>query len=153
MQTKSIEKRNRRRGTIAVELALATPLLVLMMVGAGDFARIFYHSIALANASGTGAFYGSQGHVESARFSDINTMSTDDASNLKYVTANAELVCDCPDSSPGTFISCTDGGCGAYGYPRAYSKTTVQQTFEPMIPWPGVPNPVLITKRTFTRVQ
>ncbi len=153
MQTKSIEKRNRRRGTTTVELAVVTPLLLLMMVGAADFARIFYHSITLANASGTGAFYGSQGHIQSASFSDISAVSRDDARNLDNVSTEAELFCDCPDSTPGSSVDCTDGDCGAYGYPRAYSLSTVQQTFEPMIPWPGIPNSVVITQRTYMRVQ
>ena len=105
-----------------------------MMVGAADFARIFYHTITLANASGTAAFYGSQGHIESVNFSDIGTVAAGDARNLAGVTANAELFCDCPTSTGGAGVDCTDGDCGAYGYPRSYSKTSVQQTFELMLP-------------------
>lgn len=153
MKTTIIGTHSRRRGATTVELAIATPLLMLMMVGAADFARIFYHSITLANASGTGAFYGSQGHVQAASFNKISTVARDDARNLENVSARAELVCDCPDSTPGSFVDCTDAVCNSYGYPRAYSKTTVQQEFSPMIPWPGIPNPVVITQRTYTRVQ
>ena len=142
-----------RRGTTTVALAATLPLLVLMMVGAADFARIFYHTITLANASGTAAFYGSQGHIESVSFGDIGTVAAGDARNLAGVTANAELFCDCPTSTGGAGVDCTDGDCGAYGYPRSYSKTSVQQTFELMLPWPGVPNPVAITQQTYTRVQ
>ena len=46
------KKRKRATGAVVVELAVAVPLLFLMMAGAADFARVFHYAIAVANASG-----------------------------------------------------------------------------------------------------
>ena len=54
---RDITERNRKRrlGPATIEFAL----LMLMMVGAADFARVFYHAVEVTNASGTGSFGGS----------------------------------------------------------------------------------------------
>ncbi len=151
MQRNASENRKRRSGTITMELGLVAPLLMLMMAGAADFARVFYHSITVANASGTGAFYGAQNTVKSANYSSIQTVATNDAADLENVSATATLYCDCPDG--GGIAACLDGDCGAYGSRRVYSKVIVQQTFEPLLPWPGIPESVVATRETYIRVQ
>lgn len=150
MQPNVIKNRKRRSGTITMELGLAAPLLMLMMAGAADFARVFYHSITVASASGTGAFYGAQTTVKSADYSSIQTAAANDATDLENVTVTAGLYCDCPD---GSAAACLDGDCGAYGSRRVYSKVIVQQTFEPLLPWPGIPESVVATRETYIRVQ
>ena len=47
------------RGSALVELAVTLPLLVLLVVGVADLARVFYVSMALTNAARAGAQYGS----------------------------------------------------------------------------------------------
>ena len=37
--------RKRRKGSVMTEFALLAPLLMLMMAGAADFARVLYHAI------------------------------------------------------------------------------------------------------------
>lgn len=142
--------RSKRRGSMSVEFGLLSPLLMLMMVGAADFARIFYHAITISNAAEVGSLWGTQGNVQSVSYDAINTVVTNDASDLSGVTPDAAVYCDCPD---GQEVSCTEGDCGAYGLPRLYSQVTATQTFEPIVPWPGIPNPVVITRTTYIRVQ
>ena len=113
MQRNALKNRKHRSGTITMELGLAAPLLMLMMAGAADFARIFYHSITVAHASGTGAFYGAQSTTKSASYSSIETAATNDAEDLEDVSVTATLYCDCPDG--GGTAACLDGDCGAYG--------------------------------------
>lgn len=48
-----------RRGTAAVEFAIVLPLLVTVFLGATDFGRFSYSSIAIANAARSGAAYAS----------------------------------------------------------------------------------------------
>jgi Flp pilus assembly protein TadG len=48
----------RRRGAAAVEFAVVLPLLVTFLLGATDFGRFSYTSIAVANAARAGAAYG-----------------------------------------------------------------------------------------------
>ena len=46
------------RGASIVELAVALPVIVLLVIGAADFARVFYMAIELQNAARAGAQYG-----------------------------------------------------------------------------------------------
>ena len=145
-------KRRRNAGAVVVELAVAVPLLFLMMAGAADFARVFNYAITVANASGSGSLWGAQSAVKSVSYSDVQLAATDDAVDLGGASASAEIFCDCPDAS-GTGIDCIEGTCTDYGKPRVFSKTTVQYTFEALLPWPGIPNPVVVTREHYQRVQ
>ena len=149
------DNRKRKSGVMTVEFAVTGPLLVLMMVGAADFSRMFFHATTVAGASGTGSFWGAQNIIKAVRNDTIEAMAEDDAANLTDVTVTPELFCDCPDgSSGGTMVPCSTLQCDSgYGPPRVYAKTTVEQTFEVVLPWPGVPNPVAVHRETFTRVQ
>ena len=51
---------SRERGLSMVEMAFLVPLLLLLMIGVGDFGRIMYHGITLTHAARSGAAYGSQ---------------------------------------------------------------------------------------------
>lgn len=156
------QDRSKLGGAITVELALTVNLLILMMVGAADFSRIFFNAITVGNASGTASFFGSQDAIKSVSFSSIDGVVTDDTADVEGVSSTPTLYCDCPDTSgsgvsgsgtTGRQVDCIEGDCGAYGAPRVYSKVKVQQMFEPLLPWPGVPNPVVLTRETYTRVR
>ena len=140
---------------ITVELAAVAPLLMLMMVGAADFSRVFYHAIEVSNASGTGSFYGSGSTIRAASTDLIEEIAQEDAGDLSGVTVTSSSFCDCPDNTSGVngAVSCIDTTCTGFGLPRVYSRVTVQQTFELLIPWPGVPNPVTLSRESFFRVQ
>ena len=132
------------------EFALLAPLLMLMVAGAADFGRVFYHAITIINSSEVGSFWASQSNVSAVLYTQINQVAEHDAGDLEGVSSTSSIYCDCPD---GVEVDCLTGSCTDYGLPRLYSRTLVQQTFEPMIPWPGIPNPVVVAKETFVRVQ
>ncbi len=142
--------RKGRKGSVITEFALLTPVLMLMMAGAADFARLLYHAVTIISASEAGSLWGSQSNVYSVLHTQINEFAELDAGDLEGVSSTSSIYCDCPD---GAEVDCLTESCGEYGLPRLYSRTLVQQTFEPMIPWPGIPNPVVIGKETFIRVQ
>ena len=145
----------RKKGSVTVELALTAPLLMLMMVGATDFARAFYHAVEVVNASGTGAFFGSGSVVRAGTFGKILEVSEDDAADLQNVIVTPRFYCDCPGNTQGRVneVDCDDDTCGSYGDPRFYSEVTVEQTFDPIFPWPGVPNPIRVSRTSYFRVQ
>jgi len=55
-----------RKGQSAAELAFVAPALVLLLVVAADFARLFFVSISVVNAARAGAQYGSQSVITAA---------------------------------------------------------------------------------------
>ena len=143
-------KRNAKRGTATVELAVAGITLLLLTLGAADFGRIFYHAVELANAAGTGAFYGAQSNVSSGAFLQMQQAAKSDAADLKGITATAGRYCDCPD---GTRVDCTSGSCPNYRAPRIYVSTQVQENFQPLVSYPGIPGSVLVGRKAYMRVQ
>src|SRR4051812_37857246 len=76
------------RGSALVELAFCLPVLILTFVGAADFARVFYTSIALNNAARAGAQYGAAGLANSGDTSGMQSAATG-AVNITGVSAVA----------------------------------------------------------------
>lgn len=57
---RAADGRGSERGQSMVELAVLLPLLVLMTLGAADFARLFSAEVRVANAAREGARYGAR---------------------------------------------------------------------------------------------
>jgi Flp pilus assembly protein TadG len=123
-----------------VELAIAVPILALLMLGAVDFGRVYYHALTTTNAAGTAAFYGSRSNIQTGHFTEMTEAARQDARDAGAVTATAERFCQCPD---GAAVDCVTGGCAGYGAPRVYVRCRVRQTFPLLVPYPGMPRPTV----------
>lgn len=85
------------RGAALVELALITPIFLLLMMGSVELGRIAYYSIEVENAARAGAAYASfnlqnanlTGSVQQAAKNDAP-----DVSNLIVVTQGSQCVCE-----------------------------------------------------------
>src|SRR5262245_27490241 len=108
------------RGGALVELAFALPILVLIMVAAIDFARIFYTGMSLMNAARAGAQYGAGSLSNSVNTTTMETTATN-AVNITGVTADASRCCQCATNA-GVFSAtvppndCTYTCSGAGGH-------------------------------------
>ena len=146
--------KNRKAGNAKVEFAIAGPVLLIMMLGAGDFARAFYHAITLVNAAETGAMFGSRNVIYSGHLGEDGGMADaakQDAKDLPAVTAMGSRYCDCPG---GGKVDCITGACAGYGPPRVYVSTEARQTFKTAAPYPAVvPSNLLLKRTAFMRVQ
>ena len=147
---KQFTRRTGRSGTIMVELALVAPLLLLMVAGGADFARVYFNSVTLSNAAGAGAFYGSQSNVYSVHDTQMQQVAQNDANDLGAITTSSSHYCDCPN---GTKVDCITGSCPNYGAPRVYVSTHAEKTFKPLLPFPGVPRSVKAGRTAYFRVQ
>ncbi len=143
-----------RHGSATVEFALTLPLLFLLCMGTTDFGRLFYNAVTVANAAGTGAFYGTRNNIYATDRAGMEAAARNDAKNLQSVTATADFFCDCPNNpGPSSGVNCITGTCGTYGYPRLYVRTNVRQTFETIGPYPGIPSSTVVGRDGFMRVQ
>jgi Flp pilus assembly protein TadG len=123
-----------RRGAAAVELALVLPLLGLLLLGAMDFARMFYHYSIVTNAARNGALYASDPLA---------------AAESPYTSIQDAALADATDVSPAPTVSSTSG-TDADGNP--YTDVTVTYTFSTLINYPGIPNPVNLGRTVRVRV-
>ena len=132
-----------------VEFAIMTPILLMLTLGATDFARVFVESQALAGSSHSGSTYGARRHIDSVDYAEIKARALAGADGA---TAAAELFCDCPDN-PGVSVSCTNGTCGTYGSPRTYVKTTIEKPFSTLAKYPGIKQSMGLKSKSWMRVK
>jgi Flp pilus assembly protein TadG len=145
---------NSETGSALVELAVSLPLLVLILVGTADFARVFYTAIELTNAARAGAQYGAYNPANSGDIPGMVAMSL--AINSTFA-ATAARTCLCADDSGGLFgtISCTvpASSCGG-GRHRVMTVTvTASKTFSTLSGYLGLGGAVPLVRAATLRVS
>jgi Flp pilus assembly protein TadG len=137
-------------GIAGVELALATPMLALLMTGGFDFGRAIYEQHRLAAAAEAGVQYAtalsanltnSTGIVAAAR-ADAN----DTASSLT-VTTNQ---CTCPGGTPQCSTATTCTGSTVSG---TYVQVAVSESITTLVSYPFISSPMTISGVAMMRVQ
>ena len=137
-------------GAALVEMAVVMPLLLVMALGAGDFGRLMYTAITLSHAARAGAAYGAQGNGHAGDGPGIVQAAEDEAQDIVPIVVAAQRVCEC---TGGAVVSCTTASCGGYGAPRAFVEVTVTRTFSTVVPFPGVPSSVPLSRTARVRLQ
>lgn len=139
---------NNRSGNSFIETAILLPVMLLMCCGATDFARVVYAGIEIANAARAGASFGALGPGNSGNTSGMTQAALADAADLgSTVTASASNFCTCS----GSTVPCTTTCSGAT--PDGYVSVTANYTFNSLIPYPGVPSTVVLSRTARMRVQ
>ena len=124
-------------GQARVELALTMPLLVLVLLGAAELARVAYVSIEVTDAAKaavqTGGFSRSNAASNVAR---VKAAAAAGAPDITLGTTNVTTSCIC---SNGNASDCSAGSCAGSNVEQRITVTT-QTTFDPLIHLPGLPN-------------
>ena len=122
-----------------IELALTLPLLMLILLGAAEFARFAWAAIETANAARAGVQYGAQNQIFASDNAGMQTAALNDGVNLSGLTATPSHSCACA-SAPSTSVVCTgaSGSCGA-GLILEYVQVNTTSTIKPLFHWPGLP--------------
>jgi len=135
------------RGQSAVELALVTPILIVLLVVAADFGRVFYTSIAVNNAARAGAQYGSESIVTAADSAGITAAAKTDGWSGLNVSASQ---CTCETST--IVAACATSYCT--NNPAAtYVTVTVTAPFTTLVNYPGLPSSITLTGHAIMQVQ
>jgi len=136
-------------GQSAVELALAVPVLLLLLLVAADFGRIFYMSIGVMNAARAGAQYGSQTVITAADSAGMIAAAKTDGSNLANLSATASQ-CTCASSS--TVTLCASSYCT--NAPQAtFVEVDTQGLFQTLVNYPGIPSSTTLSGKAIMQVQ
>lgn len=139
-----------RSGAALVELAVALPFLLLILVGVVDFARVYSTATTIANAARAGAQFGAQNVTTSGDTALINQAARQDAVDAVPLAVTSSRVCRC---SNGSIVNCVTGNCGAYGAPRVYVLVTASKSVKMLIDYPGLPKNLSIGRTATLRVQ
>ena len=140
-----------RRGSAILEAGLLLPVLIFMTCGAMDFARVFYAGIVVESAARAGVQSGSfsVGNDDAVKMNDA-AVNDSSGQGLTGVTASSRTFCSCVNSTAevGCNTSCSGGAT-----PGGYVETTAAYTFNPIVPYPGVPRNIAISSTAKFRVQ
>lgn len=125
-----------RRGSSAVELALLLPLLGLLLLIVVDFARLYYHYTIITNCARNGALYGSDPTATAeSPYSSLTAAAQADAQNNNF--------------SPLPSVSSTNS-TDSSGNP--YVEVTVSYPFQTISNYPGLSNPINLSRTVRMRV-
>jgi Flp pilus assembly protein TadG len=126
-------------GSALVELALSLPMLCIILLGAGEFARIAYAAIEVTNAAHSAAVYAAQSQAAVADTTGITNAANSDSLNLGTVSiATPTKSCTCSNTSY-TPTSCSDNTTCQNHHASMITAVTIQAstTFTPMVTVPG----------------
>ncbi len=137
-------------GQSAVELAIALPVLALMLVVAADFGRVFFFGIAVNSAARAGAQYGSQTVITAADTAGMKAAATTDGSNIPSLTATASQ-CTC-ESPAGSVAACAESYCAANST-ATFVEVNTSAPFTTLLKYPGVPHSLTLTGKAVMQVQ
>lgn len=149
----------RQRGGALAELAIAMPILLLLLVGTVDFGRVYYTGMAVAQAARAGAEYGSQKASTSDDVADIKTAAKNAvASDLTLADGDIawSRTCECATNAGVFSVTSPANDCSAdcgAGHLVIAVNVTVTKAFTTLISYPGIPHTVTIARTVKIRVQ
>jgi Flp pilus assembly protein TadG len=146
-------------GQSLLELALLTPLLLLLLIGVIEFGRFAYLGILVGNAARAGAVYGAQSLAQSADTSGIQTAADNDfqnnGQNVNTLTVNPSLACGCDSSGTPTAAACagTNAGLCTTGHWVVTLSVQAEGTYASLFKFPGIPTSVTLNRTCAMRVS
>lgn len=134
-------------GQALIEAAISLPLLMVLLIGAAEFARFAYAAIEVANAAKAAVQYGAQNGITAGDTVGIQTAASNEAANLTGVTATSSQSYICSDGS--AYSSATQ--C-----PASFVETTLtvntSATYNPLIHLPGFGGSMTLKGRALQKV-
>lgn len=134
-----------RRGNALIELALATPMLFLLLVGVIDFGRSFYFTDIAAGAARAGAGYGAISSANFGNYAGMEAAARAAAVGVPNFTATASSFCK---DSAGTAVN-----CAANPNSEGYVQVVTHIAYPLVIGWWGVANPLQLGGIAVLRTQ
>lgn len=139
-------------GQAATELALAVPVLALLLVGGADFARAFYFNQAVVASARAGAQYGSQSVATATDTSGISAAALANGVNVPGLSASSSF-CTCQSPAPTGQTECATAYCNGANSAATYVSVTTTATFKTLVHYPGVPQTTAMTGSAIMQVQ
>lgn len=141
------------RGAALVELALAVPMLIIVLIGIADFARVFYHAAGLTNAARAGAQYGAQSVVWSAASTQAAAESASPTTQ-PYTVSTPARTCGCMDDAGANFaaVACS-ASCASGRHMAVFVTVSASKTFSSVMTFGTFPPPVNLVRGVTMRAQ
>ena|SRR6185437_6155872 len=126
----------RESGQALVEASIAAPLFFLLLMGAGELARLAYTAIEIQNAAEAAALYAVQSGTMNGDMPGMQAAAQADAANLTGVTVGTPTeTYSCSDATltpDSTTKTCSSG------WTETAIHVTTNITFDPVVHIPGL---------------
>ena len=132
-----------RRGQALIELAILTPVLLVVVVGLIDVGRFARVATLVGNAAHAGAQYGTQSLSTAADRAGMRTAAVTDGQSLSGLSASATNLCICAD---GSACSTPQLQCAASTHRILSVQVTASGTFQTLLRYPGLPQQMTISR-------
>lgn len=148
----------RQSGQALLEVAVLTPLLLLMLLGVVEMGRYAYISILVGNAARAGAAYGAQSLPQSVDTAGIQTAADNDFQNngqiVSALTVASAASCGCDNSGTIAPAACVGPGAGSCvsGHWVVMVSVTASGTFSALFSYPGIPASIALSRTCTIRV-
>ena len=138
------------RGAAIVEFALVLPFLLLLTIGLFDLGFGAYQTLQVHAAAEAGAQYAVRHDWDASAIQTAVTSATG-ASGIAATPAPSQ-VCGCPDG--GIFTPRPSCGTCPDGSPAGvYASVSARLSYSPMLPYPGLPDPLVLTGQAYRRLN
>lgn len=141
-------------GQSILELAVAAPFLLLLLIGTFEIGRYMYDGIEIGNAARAGVAYAALNHTTDA--AGIQNAVIADAKELSLATTDVvpTTYCVC-DKAQGTDIgSCSNFNlCQANDRVDTVIKVVVSKQFTPLMHYPGLPASLTVARNATLEVS
>jgi Flp pilus assembly protein TadG len=141
--TRTPRRQRSSRGQALAEFALILPILVMIVGGAIDMARVYQASLTLDSATRNAAESAATVSTDAAtaQAEAKRVLCTETQKLAGFVAGSGGVVATC--TTPGVTIASFSRSSTAPGastrYPLAAVTVTSQLDFRMLIPWPGLP--------------
>lgn len=133
-------RRSRESGQSLIELAVALPLFVILILGTAEMANIAWSAIQISNAARAGAQYGSQSHANASDTASVQTAAKNDAPSITNLQVTVTQPCKCISSTgTDTGNACTLAACPSPNVIMPYVQVNTQAAITPFMRYPGLP--------------
>jgi hypothetical protein len=137
-----------RRGVAAVEFVIAFPVLALILAGLIDYSRLASQRMQVRSAAQSGADFALREGWDEAAVQQSIIGST----KLQISAAPApRVVRGCLSNSE--IIETVAEICPSGTKSGTFVIASAQATFKPLMPWPGIAVPNVISGSAFVRIQ
>lgn len=147
------------RGTSLVEMAMLTPILILLALGIIEIGRYAELSIIVANAARAGVQYGAQNLATAADNTGIQNAALNDGQQIPGLSvsppANAYtgfVLCGCSSAGYTPGASCPPTNCSAPNQQVVYVEVDTKGNFTPLFQYPGLPSNIVVNGKAQMRV-
>jgi Flp pilus assembly protein TadG len=134
---KLLKRLRNSRGQSLVELAVLTPVLLLLLLGGIDFGRVYFAHVSVTNAARNGADYAGRGPTSAADLDGIREAALWETNELLGTS----------DTNPSVASQAGTDAQGAH-----YTDVTVSYQFSTLIPWPGLPSSINVERTVRSKV-